>query len=37
MASIAEQHLQGWPTRELPDPDELAAQRKRALDLGAKD
>jgi ferrochelatase len=37
LAALAERHLQGWPTREAPDESELAAQRERALALGAKD
>jgi protoporphyrin/coproporphyrin ferrochelatase len=35
LAGIAERHLQGWPTRETPDPAALAAQRERALAMGA--
>jgi protoporphyrin/coproporphyrin ferrochelatase len=35
LASIAERHLQGWPTRTAAA--ENAAQRERALALGAKD
>ncbi|MBH9577676.1 ferrochelatase [Inhella proteolytica] len=35
LGTLAEQHLQGWPTRELPDAAALAAQRERALALGA--
>jgi len=37
LADLAEQHLQGWPTREAADASALAAQRQRALALGAKD
>jgi ferrochelatase len=37
LAGIAEQHLQGWPTREMPDRRALTRQRERALALGAKD
>jgi len=37
LADLAEQHLQGWPTREVADASALAAQRERALALGAKD
>ncbi len=35
LAGIVEQHVQGWPTRALPDAAALAAQRERALALGA--
>jgi len=35
LADLAEQHLQGWPTRQTPDPAELAASREHALALGA--
>lgn len=35
LAGLAERHLHGWPTHEAPDPDALAAQRQRALALGA--
>jgi ferrochelatase len=35
LADLAEQHLQGWPSRATPDAAELAAQRQRALALGA--
>jgi ferrochelatase len=35
LASLAERHLQGWPTRQPPSADE--AQRARALALGATD
>ena len=37
LAGIAERHLQGWPTRAAPDAAVLAAQRERALALGAPD
>jgi ferrochelatase len=37
LAAIAERHLQGWPTRAPADEAERAAQRQRALALGAKD
>lgn len=37
LADLAERHLQGWPTREVPDAAELEAQRQRALATGAKD
>jgi len=35
LADIAERHLQGWPTRTATDTKSLAAQRERALALGA--
>lgn len=35
LGAIAERHLAGWPTQEAPDARELAAQRERALALGA--
>jgi protoporphyrin/coproporphyrin ferrochelatase len=37
LAGVAERHLQGWPTREAPDTAALAAQRERALAMGASD
>ena len=38
LADVALRHLQGWPTRAQPEQaGELAAQRERALALGAKD
>jgi ferrochelatase len=37
LAGIAERQLQGWPTREEPDAAALAAQRERALAMGARD
>ena len=37
LAAIAQRHLQGWPTATVADQQELAAQRARALALGAKD
>ena len=40
LAEVAEQHLQGWPTRapaSAPEAPALARQRERALALGAKD
>ena len=37
LAGIAERHLQGWPTRATPTVEALAAQRDRALALGAPD
>ena len=36
LGAIAEQHLSGWPTREAPKPEALAATRERALAMGAK-
>ena len=33
--AIAEKHLQGWPTQAAPDAQVLAAQKERALALGA--
>jgi ferrochelatase len=35
LASLAEQHLQGWPTA-VPDTAALQASRERALAAGAK-
>ena len=35
LGDIAERHLAGWPTREAPDASALAAQRERAVALGA--
>ena len=35
LGAIAERNLAGWPTREAPDATELAAQRERAMALGA--
>ena len=35
LADLAERHLQGWPTRELPDAEALQASRDRALAMGA--
>jgi ferrochelatase len=37
LGDLAERHLQGWPTRALPDPAARQAQRERALALGAAD
>jgi ferrochelatase len=37
LAALCERHLQGWDTRTAPDAAALAAQRARALSLGAKD
>jgi ferrochelatase len=37
LAALAERHLQGWQTRLGGQDAELAAQRKRALDMGATD
>jgi ferrochelatase len=36
LGNIAEQHLAGWPTRETPSAEALAASARRALALGAK-
>jgi len=35
LAGIAQQHLAGWPTRQLPDPRELEASAERARAMGA--
>ncbi|UXH77018.1 ferrochelatase [Roseateles amylovorans] len=35
LASLAERHLQGWPTQTPPQPAELARQREAALITGA--
>lgn len=35
LGNIAVQHLAGWPTQQVPDAKELAAQRERAIALGA--
>ena len=37
LGALCETHLAGWPTREQPDPADLAASRGRALAMGAKD
>ena len=37
LADVALQHLQGWATRQPADPAALAAQRERALAMGATD
>jgi ferrochelatase len=37
MSDLCERHLQGWPTRLVPDAAALAAQRARALAMGAAD
>jgi len=37
LADLAERHLQGWPSRTAPDTAALAAQRARALAIGAAD
>jgi ferrochelatase len=34
--AIAEKHMQGWPTQVAPDAQVLAAQKQRALALGAE-
>lgn len=36
LADLAATHLQGWPTRQAPDPAALAASALRARALGAK-
>jgi ferrochelatase len=36
MGRLAEQHLGGWPTRQAPDAQSLAASRAAALAAGAK-
>ena len=36
LGKIAEQHLAGWPTQAAADPKALAAQKQRAMELGAK-
>jgi ferrochelatase len=36
LAGVAERHMQGWDTRAVPDPAAGAAQRERALALGAE-
>lgn len=36
LGNIAVQHLAGWPTQQAPDAAALAAQRERALALGAR-
>ncbi|WP_418320410.1 ferrochelatase [Piscinibacter sakaiensis] len=36
LADIAQTHLQGWDTRSAADPQALAAQRARAIELGAE-
>lgn len=35
LGEITEQHLAGWPTKVTPDPQALAAQKARAVALGA--
>jgi protoporphyrin/coproporphyrin ferrochelatase len=37
LAQVAERHLAGWPTRELPDAAQLQVQRSAALAMGARD
>jgi protoporphyrin/coproporphyrin ferrochelatase len=37
LADVALQHLQGWDTGQRPDNAALAAQRERALAMGATD
>ena len=36
LSDIAEQHMQGWPTRQSADAQMLDDQRQRALGMGAK-
>ena len=36
LCNIAQQHLAGWPTQQLPDPQALDRTRQAALALGAK-
>ena len=36
LGKLAERHLAGWPTREAPDADALAASRRAALAMGAQ-
>jgi protoporphyrin/coproporphyrin ferrochelatase len=36
LGGITEQHLAGWPSRDAPTPDALAASQQRAMALGAK-
>jgi protoporphyrin/coproporphyrin ferrochelatase len=36
LGAIAERHLAGWPTKDAPDPEALAASRQHATALGAK-
>ena len=35
LAGIAQQHMAGWPTRQLPDARQLEASAERALAMGA--
>jgi ferrochelatase len=35
LGKLAEQHMGGWPTQVVPDPAALAAQKLRAMELGA--
>jgi ferrochelatase len=35
LGQIAERHMGGWPTKEAPDAQVLAAQKQRAIALGA--
>jgi ferrochelatase len=37
LTDVAEQHLQGWPTKTADNPMELQASRERALAIGAKE
>lgn len=36
LGAVAAKHLAGWPTQGAPDAGELAAQKKRAMALGAE-
>ena len=36
LGNVAQQHLAGWPTGELPDPEALARSREAALAMGAR-
>ena len=36
LGGIAQQHLSGWPTQVSPDAEALAAQKQRAMALGAE-
>jgi protoporphyrin/coproporphyrin ferrochelatase len=35
LGAVAEQHLAGWPTREMPDPETLRESRQAAMATGA--
>jgi protoporphyrin/coproporphyrin ferrochelatase len=36
LASIAEKHMQGWPTKDATSPEQLVLSAQRAIQLGAK-